>query len=133
MDDTFKTDLTEIVSRTRWGRFCGDTLPPTLYSTRNRLQVFFTTNSSQQVANNNRASEPNHGKEGFYVTYEVVEQGEMRGHHKGHRMVDYEYLNFILDLNVRFIDCLPFCKPNRISLYFAVYNCCIVLAGRGGT
>jgi len=70
VDDFFTTDLSSVSSF--WGRFCNGVQPPVIYSTRNELQVFFTSNYSSSEAE--KSDKPNTGI-GFYATYSVAPQG----------------------------------------------------------
>lgn len=75
VDDSFVADFDSVPSY--WGRFCSPVQPPVIYSTRNQLQVFFTTNftsSSEYTKGDNLLPSPN--TTGFYASYEVIPQGK---------------------------------------------------------
>ena len=72
VDDFFTMNFRSVTSF--WGIFCGSVKPPVIYSTGNVLQVFFTSN----YTNNNDIRSGNQTKTrntGFYATYELTPQG----------------------------------------------------------
>ena len=70
VDDYFVTEFGRVSSF--WGKFCRGATPPLIYSTKNELQVFFTSNyTSIRDFKSDRQADPN---EGFYATYEVTPQ-----------------------------------------------------------
>lgn len=73
VDDFFTTNFKSVTSF--WGIFCGSVKPPVIYSTGNVLQVFFTSN----YTNNNDVRSEKQTKTsnniGFYATYELTLQG----------------------------------------------------------
>jgi len=70
VDDYFVTDFGQVFSF--WGKFCDGARPPLIYSTKNKLQVSFTSNyTSNRDSKSDRQADPN---EGFYATYEVTPQ-----------------------------------------------------------
>lgn len=73
MDDYFTTDFHSVVSY--WGIFCSGDQPPVIYSTRNELQVFFSSNYTS--SENGRGANQVEGKTsiGFYAAYAVTPQG----------------------------------------------------------
>ncbi|XP_074610724.1 tolloid-like protein 2 [Acropora palmata] len=72
VDDFFTTNFRSVTSF--WGIFCGSVKPPVIYSTGNVLQVFFTSN----YTNNNDVRSGKQTKTsnniGFYATYELTPQ-----------------------------------------------------------
>ena len=72
VDDHFITKFGRVSSF--WGKFCRGDRPPLIYSTKNELQVFFTSNyTSNRDFKSDRQSDPSTNK-GFYATYEVTPQ-----------------------------------------------------------
>ena len=67
VDDFFTTDFGSAVSF--WGLFCSGEQPPVIYSTRNELQVFFTSNYTS-----GKQPDPSRNN-GFYAIFEAVPQG----------------------------------------------------------
>lgn len=66
VDDYFVTEFGRVSSF--WGKFCKGAQPPLIYSTKNELQVFFTSNYTISSDFESRK------QEGFYATYEVTPQ-----------------------------------------------------------
>ena len=85
VDDFFTTDFSSVSSF--WGRFCSRVQPPVIYSTRNELQVFFTSNYSSGEAE--KSDKPNKGI-GFYATYSVAPQGNKNNAYH-HNLLQYPY------------------------------------------
>lgn len=74
VDDYFVTDFGSVSSF--WGKFCKGAQPPLIYSTKSKLQVFFTSNNtSNRDFKSGKQADPNANK-GFYATYEVTPQGK---------------------------------------------------------
>lgn len=74
VDDYFVTDFDSVSSF--WGKFCKGAQPPLIYSTKSKLQVFFTSNNtSNRDFKSGKQADPNANK-GFYATYEVTPQGK---------------------------------------------------------
>lgn len=72
MDDYFITEFGRVSSF--WGKFCSGDKPPMIYSTKNELQVFFTSNyTSNRDFKSDTQADSNTNK-GFYATYEVTPQ-----------------------------------------------------------
>ena len=73
VDDYFTADFSSVTSF--WGQFCKGAQPQAIYSTRNELQIFFTSNYTRgKDYNSGRQVDPN-SNTGFYATYEVTPQG----------------------------------------------------------
>ena len=73
VDDHFTTDFSSVASY--WGTYCGGVQPPVIYSTRNELQVFFTS-SYTGGKDDKSAKQPQQSTDiGFYAIYEVTTQG----------------------------------------------------------
>ena len=74
VDDYFTTDFGSVTSF--WGHFCKDVQPQVIYSTRNELQIFFTSNySNGKDYSSDKPVDPNSAT-GFYGTYQVTPQGK---------------------------------------------------------
>lgn len=74
MDDYFTTDFGSVTAF--WGKFCKRVQPPLIYSTRNELQVFFTSNyTSSRDYSSGKLADPSTNN-GFYATYEVTPKGK---------------------------------------------------------
>ena len=74
VDDYFTTDFGSVISL--WGHFCKDVQPQVIYSTRNELQIFFTSNySNGKDYSSSKQVDPNSAT-GFYGTYQVTPQGK---------------------------------------------------------
>jgi len=70
VDDYFVTEFGRVSSF--WGKFCRGARPPLIYSTKNELQVFFTSNyTSNRDFKSDQQADSN---EGFYATYKVTPQ-----------------------------------------------------------
>jgi len=70
VDDYFVTEFGRVSSF--WGKFCRGARPPLIYSTKNELQVFFTSNyTSNRDFKSDQEADSN---EGFYATYKVTPQ-----------------------------------------------------------
>lgn len=72
VDDYFITEFGRVSSF--WGKFCSGDRPPLIYSTKNELQVFFTSNyTGNRNFKSDGQADPSTNK-GFYATYEVTPQ-----------------------------------------------------------
>lgn len=75
VDDYFTSDFGSVASF--WGRFCNGEPPPVIYSTRNELQVFFTSNYTSYKDHRSAGKQvDSSANSGFYATYEVTPQGK---------------------------------------------------------
>lgn len=74
VDDYFTTDFDSVTSF--WGKFCKGVQPPLIYSTRNELQVFFTSNYTSNRDYNGGKQADSSTNNGFYAAYEVTPQGK---------------------------------------------------------
>ena len=73
VDDVFTTDFNSVASY--WGTFCGQVQPPVIYSTRNELQIFFTSNYTSNEADRNAHQRQTIDSLGFYAIFGVTPQG----------------------------------------------------------
>lgn len=74
VDDFFTADFGSVTSF--WGQYCKGVQPQVIYSTRNQLQIFFTSNYSiGKDYISGKQVDPNSAT-GFYATYEVTQQGK---------------------------------------------------------
>ncbi|XP_068690309.1 tolloid-like protein 2 isoform X1 [Montipora capricornis] len=72
VDDVFTTDFNSVASY--WGTFCGQVQPPVIYSTRNELQIFFTSNYTSNEADRNAHQRQTIDSLGFYAIFGVTPQ-----------------------------------------------------------
>ncbi|XP_078352602.1 dorsal-ventral patterning tolloid-like protein 1 [Oculina patagonica] len=72
VDDYFTTDFYSVTWF--WGKFCKGVQPPLIYSTRNELQVFFTSNYTSNRDYNGYKQADSSTNNGFYATFEVTPQ-----------------------------------------------------------
>ena len=73
VDDFFTTNFRSVTSF--WGIFCGSVKPPVIYSTGNVLQVFFTSNYTNNNDIRRGKQTKTRNNPGFYATYELTPQG----------------------------------------------------------
>lgn len=72
VDDFFTADFGSVTSF--WGQYCKGVQPQVIYSTRNELQIFFTSDYSiGKDYSSGKQVDPNSAT-GFYATYEVTQQ-----------------------------------------------------------
>ena len=69
----FTTDFNSVTSY--WGTFCGQVQPPVIYSTRNELQIFFTSNYTSNEADRNAHQRQMIDSLGFFAIFGVTPQG----------------------------------------------------------